>query len=356
MGCVPSAERKRSVRPTEDDFILTNSPHAVILESPQYHLMPQAMPMRFSLFQTIQPQQHTLVDPVDLVHDDLKPIADEFLLDADDFIFIRQLSTAPSRIESSLAQYNCTAVVVRRLASCLTNDDSDLVKEIIAMSRLRHINIVSFIGFYFTCSFRLHCVTEYVEGSSLRQLLDRPKLDLSWDDHKLSMAMYIAQAMAYLHSFKPPTIHRDIKADTVLVTPQLLAKLSGFGAARVRTFDSTMTSTGVGTLKWSAPELLSGDDYDEKVDVYSFGVVLTELDTHETPLASHTVTDTTTLMHALITGKLRPQVAPTCPPRIARLVHACLQHDTAKRPTSDEVVAILADISIAKSEQSPAVT
>ncbi|RHY32342.1 hypothetical protein DYB32_002690 [Aphanomyces invadans] len=240
------------------------------------------MPMRFSLFQTIQPQQHTLVDSVDLVHDDLKPIADEFLLDADDFIFIRQLSTAPSRIESSLAQYNCTAVVVRRLASCLTNDDSDLVKEIIAMSRLRHINIVSFIGFYFTCS-------------SCSSILPAPQA-------------------THIHSIV------------------------------------------VGTLKWSAPELLSGDDYDEKVDVYSFGVVLTELDTHETPLASHTVTDNTTLMHALITGKLRPQVAPTCPPRIARLVHACLQHDTAKRPTSDEVVAILADISIAKSEQSPAVT
>ena len=106
----------------------------------------------------------------------------------------------------------------------------DLIKEICSLAKLSHPNIVAFLGFTYTTPDDLKCVTEFMDGGNLRKLLDNPKRELTWATEKLSIALDVAMALAYLHELKPKILHRNIKADKVLLSSTLEAKLSGYPA------------------------------------------------------------------------------------------------------------------------------
>ncbi|KAL3671373.1 hypothetical protein V7S43_003299 [Phytophthora oleae] len=79
---------------------------------------------------------------------------------------------------------------------------------------------------------------------------------LTWSDHKSTIVLHIAEALAYLHSLSPKIIHRDLKSKNVLLNDEMEAKLSDFGISRER-FDTEASMTaGMGTSFWIAPELL----------------------------------------------------------------------------------------------------
>ncbi|KAF1780269.1 Protein kinase-like domain [Phytophthora cactorum] len=112
---------------------------------------------------------------------------------------------------------------------------------------------------------------KYMDGGDVRTLLETRKIELSWKKEKISIAIDIAEALAYMHSRSPKIIHRDLKSRNVLLNSSMVAKLSDFGLSRNRTYEETLTA-GVGTVRWTAPEVMLGDNYSEQADVYSFGV------------------------------------------------------------------------------------
>ena len=85
--------------------------------------------------------------------------------------------------------------------------------------------------------------------------------------------------MLYLHESKyiddqsgeetKSILHRDLKPDNMLLTRTFGVKLTDFGLSRA--LDSEQSMTMVGTPLYTAPEIVSGEKYDEKIDVYSFG-------------------------------------------------------------------------------------
>ncbi|PHT29499.1 hypothetical protein CQW23_30909 [Capsicum baccatum] len=165
--------------------------------------------------------------------------------------------------------------------------ESRFVREVVMMSRVKHANLVKFIG---ACKDPLMAiVSELLPGMSLRKYLVsiRPKvLDLRL---VLNYALDIARALECLHVNN--IIHRDLKPDNLLLTAnQKSLKLADFGLAREETLTEMMTAE-TGTYRWMAPELYStvtlrqGEKkhYNNKVDVYSFGVVLWELLTNRMP-------------------------------------------------------------------------
>ncbi|GMF34270.1 unnamed protein product [Phytophthora lilii] len=131
----------------------------------------------------------------------------------------------------------------------------------------------------------------------------------------------------------------------------LEAKLTDFGASRER-IDRTMTA-GVDTPLWMAPELMTGEKYDEKADMFSFGVVLSELDTHGMLYANSGrkwQTSDLAVLQLLMQGKLQTGFSKSCPPVLVELGLACVSMDPAARPTAAQALYKL-QLALAEQEQ-----
>jgi serine/threonine protein kinase len=88
------------------------------------------------------------------------------------------------------------------------------------------------------------------------------------------------EAVNYLHSLKPPIIHRDLKPTNILITKGLngrFVKLCDFGLATIHNFDEQTHTEGLGSVRYVAPEVLNGRNYDMKADIYSLNVVSQDL-------------------------------------------------------------------------------
>ncbi|RHY27659.1 hypothetical protein DYB37_005177 [Aphanomyces astaci] len=165
--------------------------------------------------------------------------------------------------------YHGTPVVVKRMVRQKIDPDNIrmFADEIQLMMNLRHPNIVQ-VHIYIPICF----VTEFLDRGDLYSVLKNPRIQLSWKQPLLSMAIDISRGMAYLHSMDPPIIHRDLKSMNILVSSSFGAKISDFGLSREKVLDDTMSVTG--TPLWLPPEMIRAERYSEKADVYSFGIGL----------------------------------------------------------------------------------
>jgi serine/threonine protein kinase len=161
----------------------------------------------------------------------------------------------------------------------------DFQKEMVLLSRLKHPNIVPFCGAV-TRPPHLCIVLGFVSGGSLyrliqsRKSLDGPLFSLAEIAH---LSLGIARGVLYLHSQRPPVIHRDLKSPNVLIDGESGAPIvTDFGLSRSRV--NTLLMTGAaGTPEWMAPEVMRHEAIDEKSDVWSYGVIVWELITGEKP-------------------------------------------------------------------------
>lgn len=180
----------------------------------------------------------------------------------------------------------------------------NFLKEVAVLRSLSHHNVLRFIGVLYREK-KLHLVTEFIPGGSLKELIHDSGLPLPWEQ-RISFAKDIACGMAYLHSMN--IIHRDLNSLNCLVRADRTVIVADFGLARI--INSTRSSgcggrdgandsggggdngltlgrksqrqrrkryTVVGNPYWMAPEMMKGNKYDEKVDVFSFGIVLCEV-------------------------------------------------------------------------------
>ncbi|EGZ12650.1 hypothetical protein PHYSODRAFT_516459 [Phytophthora sojae] len=252
-----------------------------------------------------------------------------------------------------MGEYKGRRVAIKKIRpdrSASAAEIEQFLKEIIMMAVLYHPRIVEFVGVAWDNLRHLSAVTEFMDNGDLRDVLHGYKLKgerLSWESHKATIALHIAEALSYLHALKPKIIHRDLKSKNVLLNMYLEAKLSDFGIARMRYLVETHMTAGVGTSFWIAPEVLLGRDYDEAADIYSFGVVLSEIDTDDYPFwndenkSNRGKIQEAEILSLVAEGKLRPSFSSDCPKAILDLADCCLQKDPGDRPTAAEIVVIL---------------
>jgi eukaryotic-like serine/threonine-protein kinase len=124
-------------------------------------------------------------------------------------------------------------------------------------------------------------VFEYVDGENLKQLIERTGPLPARRAVELSLAIADALAFAHEHGL----VHRDVKPQNVLLTPDGDVKVTDFGIARSLDVEHGMTQTGtvLGTSNYLSPEQASGKATTPSTDVYSLGVVVYELLTAEVP-------------------------------------------------------------------------
>ncbi|KAF9270166.1 Pkinase-domain-containing protein [Marasmius fiardii PR-910] len=139
---------------------------------------------------------------------------------------------------------------------------------------LDHPHIVQYLGFEETPA-NLSIFLEYVPGGSIGSvLLKHGKLS---DENTKSFTGQILSGLEYLHS--KGILHRDLKADNILVEMSGVCKISDFGISK-RTAESNGAETAMqGTVFWMAPEVVNpqGKSYNNKVDIWSVGCVVLEM-------------------------------------------------------------------------------
>ncbi|KAJ1268611.1 hypothetical protein BS78_07G148400 [Paspalum vaginatum] len=152
--------------------------------------------------------------------------------------------------------------------------------EVIIQSRVMHKNIVRLVGCCLEVDIPI-LVYEFVPKGSLDDILhgSRESLDL---DQRLDIAAQSARGLAYLHSDTITTIlHGDVKPANILLTDDLVPKMSDFGISRMITVDKKYTRNVIGAVSYMDPVYMQKGILTSKSDVYSFGVVLLELITRK---------------------------------------------------------------------------
>ena len=200
---------------------------------------------------------------------------------------------------------------------------------------LKHVNrdrnVVQLYGTSKMPDGKLLLVTELMEGGDLRRALNNPEVAerLAWHRRGKAVALDIARGLTALHAVN--VVHRDLKSKNVLLTKSLTAKIADVGIAAIHSQGYLTASAGqvIGTLAWSAPELLLGERCTEKVDVYSLGIVLWELATGKMPKRGFTQS---------------PPTSERCPIDLSCLISECTDADARERPSAKEVYERLLEI------------
>jgi serine/threonine protein kinase len=142
---------------------------------------------------------------------------------------------------------------------------------------MNHPSIVSVYDFGNTVEGHLFFVMEYVEGTTLHQMIKTVGLKPS---AALEIIVSVCEALQFAHA--EGVVHRDIKPANILVDTRGRVKVTDFGLARLNdpTGDArsyTMTGAVLGTPDYMAPEQKQGSRVDHRADIYSLGVMLYEM-------------------------------------------------------------------------------
>ncbi|KAG8899554.1 hypothetical protein FRC00_001289 [Tulasnella sp. 408] len=139
--------------------------------------------------------------------------------------------------------------------------------EVGLLSQLSHPNIIEFIGFIEDLHHRKAVIiTPRAVNGNVRDFLSRRTWGLT---HRISLLWDIATAVEYLHTFRPPIIHGDLKSANVVVTQAGHAQLIDFGSSRM--IESPDLQEQGMTLRWASPERLNGNVLSLESDIWSLG-------------------------------------------------------------------------------------
>lgn len=164
-------------------------------------------------------------------------------------------------------------------------------REAQAAGRLTHPNIVGVYDYGETDEIA-YIVMEYVEGHSLKSLLDKGERFAAADAVRMMEALLSGLAYSHEHG----VIHRDIKPANVMITGEGRVKLADFGVARIESSSLTQAGTMIGTPSYMSPEQFMGQTIDSRTDIYSAGVMFYQLLTGEKPFEG----SITAIMHKVL--------------------------------------------------------
>ncbi|XP_076451956.1 uncharacterized protein LOC143287668 [Babylonia areolata] len=210
-------------------------------------------------------------EPTGLAQKKLLPVLEDTMIHMDSLEMCQRLGGGLFG-DSHLAKWNGMTVAVKRLTllvheNQVTPEAMKLMKnEVWFLSRQRHKNIVTILGLCLDGKLP-SIITEYVVGECLKDFLKVQGRLLSWP-HRVRICSQVADGMAFLHTAKPPIIHRDLRCGNIFLLDNDVIKVADFGLIKMlqpirqecpqddcccrRTMSACPAS-----IRWTAPELLA---------------------------------------------------------------------------------------------------
>jgi serine/threonine protein kinase len=181
-------------------------------------------------------------------------------------------------------QSDLLEVAIKRLPQLAgPEEQARILAESQALSRLHHPNILALIDVIET-DLELAVVTEYVEGGTLAQLLEREgPLE---PNHMVALLSPIADALHHAH--QAGILHRDVKPSNILLRANGTPVLADFGLAFDDVRTSQTTRTALGSAAYLDPDVLDGRRPTTGSDAYALGIVAYECLTGRLPFAGDT--------------------------------------------------------------------
>ncbi|HTK82088.1 MAG TPA: protein kinase [Bacteroidota bacterium] len=217
-------------------------------------------------------------------------------------------------------------VALKFLPHHLTANDAEkarFLQEAKAAAAINHPNACSVIDIQ-EVDDQQFIIMEYVDGTTLRK-----KIPIQKVDDALTYAVQIGEALQEAHS--KGIVHRDVKAENIMVNSKNQIKVMDFGLAKLKgSLKLTRTSSTVGTLAYMAPEQIQGGEVDARSDIFSFGIVLFEMLSGKTPFRGE---HDASMMYSILNEEPESilKFAPGISPEIDRIIKRALEKDPADR-------------------------
>ena len=253
-----------------------------------------------------------------------------------------QGASANVYLAQEIGATNCYALKILRV-----EDDSSVEKismfrrEVETLMCLKHPNIIGIKSFGFHKGVP-YFLMNYIDGFSLKQFLhSKDKLDLKLVLH---IAKSIASALQLVH--ENFFLHRDLKAENIIMTFSGDVVLTDFGISRTVDFDSGTDKQG--TVPYMSPEALMGSELSVQTDIYSYGVLLFYLITGQLPF--HGDKKSVIKQHHEVRPPSVKSFRRDCPQALVDLTEQCLAKKTSDRIQSmQKIRQMLSDVALAPS-------
>jgi len=206
-------------------------------------------------------------------------------------------------------------------------------REALLLAKLNHPNIVQIYDYQETED-QLALVMEYVEGHNLQQHLRENIVPLT---ERMQWLGQIAQGLAVAHD--AGIIHRDLKAENILINKHRLAKITDLGIAKSQDLNATLTDHVTGSYGSMSPEQAMGEELDNRSDLFSFGILAYQL-----LCGVHPFGDTQNKLQLMQRIISHPPIPPTktnpdLPPEAVEFLGQLLSKNPDNRPSNTHWVA-----------------
>ncbi|PHH89981.1 hypothetical protein CDD83_4809 [Cordyceps sp. RAO-2017] len=213
-----------------------------------------------------------------------------------------------------------------------------LDQEIDTMQHLDHVNIVQYLG----CERKEASISiflEYISGGSIGSCLRKHgKFEESVVS---SLTQQTLSGLAYLH--REGILHRDLKADNILLDLDGTCKISDFGISKKtdNIYGNDKTNSMQGSVFWMAPEVVrsQGEGYSAKVDIWSLGCVVLEMFAGRRPWSKD---EAVGAIYKIANGETPPipeDIQETIGPLAVAFMMDCFQVNPFDRPTADVLLS-----------------